>query len=103
MVLRGHVSYDKASDVVEFRHTVIKRDTKCKYILLVILVYSNSPKVAMLYVEKDLSAIAKAVFDQWDSKKHELNHKILYCADSRVSCGDIINCIERGILIVPQP
>ncbi|RDL37670.1 Uncharacterized protein BP5553_05103 [Venustampulla echinocandica] len=78
MVLRGHVSYDKASDVIEFRHTVIKRDTK-----------------SMLYVERDLSALAKAVFDQWDSKKNELNHKILYCANARVSAGDIIACIER--------
>ncbi|CZR63525.1 uncharacterized protein PAC_13422 [Phialocephala subalpina] len=78
MVLRQHVTYHKPTDVVEFRHTVIKRDTK-----------------SMLYVEKDLSAIVKAVFDQWDSKKNLLNHKILYCADSRVSAGDIIECIER--------
>ena len=56
----------------------------------------------MLYVEKDLSAIVKAVFDQWDSKKNLLNHKILYCADSRVSAGDIIECIERGIPPLPQ-
>jgi hypothetical protein len=53
----------------------------------------------MLYVEKDLSGVAKAVFDQWDSKKDELNHKVLYCADARVSVGDIIACIERGIAI----
>jgi hypothetical protein len=30
MVLREHVTYDKANDVVNFRHTVIKRDTKRK-------------------------------------------------------------------------
>lgn len=30
MVLRKHVTYDKASDVIEFRHTVIKRETKRK-------------------------------------------------------------------------
>ncbi len=53
--------------------------------------------MAMLYVEKDLSGVVKAVFDQWDSKKNELNHKVLYCADARVSAGDIIECIERGI------
>jgi len=57
----------------------------------------------MLYVEKDLSAVAKAVFDQWDSKKNELNHKILYCADDRVSAGDIIACIERGNAIMSPP
>lgn len=48
----------------------------------------------MLYVEKDLSAVTKAVFDQWDLKKDELNHKVLYCAGARVSPGDIISCIE---------
>jgi hypothetical protein len=52
----------------------------------------------MLYVEKDLTAVAKAVFDQWDMKKEELNHKVLYCSDSRVSPGEIITCIERGKL-----
>jgi hypothetical protein len=59
-------------------------------------------KVAMLYVEKDLSATVKGIFDQWDSKKNELNHKILYCTDARVSAGDIIECIERGIVANSQ-
>lgn len=59
-------------------------------------------KVAMLYVEKDLSAIVKGIFDQWESKKNELNHKILYCTDARVSAGDIIECIERGIVANSQ-
>jgi nucleoside-diphosphate-sugar epimerase len=79
MVLRKHVTYNKSNDEIDFHHTVIKKDTK----------------LAMLYVEKDLSAIVKAVFDQWDLKKNELNHKILYCADSRVSPEDIIACIEK--------
>ena len=55
----------------------------------------------MLYVEKDLSAVAKAVFDQWDLMKHELNHKVLYCANARVSAADIINCIEQGMHLIP--
>jgi len=79
MVLRKHVTYNKERDVIEFRHTVIKKDTK----------------LAMLYVEKDLSGIAKAVFDQWDSKKHQLNHKVLFCADARVSPADVIECLEQ--------
>jgi hypothetical protein len=54
----------------------------------------------MLYVEKDLSAISKAIFDHWDAKKHELNHKFLYCSNGRVSAGDIIACIERGMAII---
>ena len=56
----------------------------------------------MLYVEKDLSAIAKAIFDQWDSAKDELNHKILYCANARVSAAEILASIERGKVIVSQ-
>jgi hypothetical protein len=56
----------------------------------------------MLYVEKDLSAVAKAVFDQWDTKKDELNHKVLYCSDSRVSPAEIIACLERGKLALRQ-
>lgn len=51
--------------------------------------------VAMLYVEKDLSGVVKAVFDQWDLMKHELNHRVLYCASARVSPGDIISIIEN--------
>lgn len=50
----------------------------------------------MLYVEKDLSGLSKAIFDQWDVKKDDLNHKVLYCADARVSPNDVIKCIERG-------
>ncbi len=56
----------------------------------------------MLYVEKDLSAVAKAVFDYWDSKKDELKYKILYCANARVSGEDIMACIEKGMLDLPS-
>jgi hypothetical protein len=98
MVLRGHVRYNKATDVIEFRHTVIKKDTKCKLPRGCAPCLLTRFKVAMLYVEKDLSAVSKAIFDQWDSKKHALNHKILYCADARVSGADIIACLERGSL-----
>lgn len=30
MVLRKHVTYNKATDEIEFRHTVIKKETRCK-------------------------------------------------------------------------
>lgn len=96
MVLRGHVRYNKATDVIEFRHTVIKKDTKCKPPRGCVPCLLTLFTVAMLYVEKDLSGVSKAIFDQWDSKKHALNHKILYCADARVSGADIIACLERG-------
>jgi hypothetical protein len=47
-------------------------------------------------VEKDLAAITMAIFDTWDKNKDQLNHKILYCADARVSPDDIISVIEKG-------
>lgn len=30
MVLREHVTFDKASNEINFHHTVINRDTKCR-------------------------------------------------------------------------
>ena len=53
----------------------------------------------MLYVQKDLSAVTKAVFDHWDTKKGELNHKYLYVANARMSPRDIAACIKRGMVV----
>lgn len=63
----------------------------------------NTILVAMLYVQKDLSAVTKAVFDNWDAKRDELNHKILYVANARVSPAEIIACIKKGIFISHLP
>lgn len=80
MILRKHMHYDPAiSGTIEFRQPIVEADTQ----------------LAMLFVEKDLSAIAKAVFDQWDSNKDHLTHKYLYCCNSRVSPNDIITCVEK--------
>ncbi|KAH8744917.1 NAD(P)-binding protein [Diaporthe sp. PMI_573] len=80
MILRSHMRYDPAiSDTVEFQQPIVEADTQ----------------LAMLFVEKDLSAIAKAVFDQWDSKKDELTHTYLYCCNARVSPNEIIACVKR--------
>ena len=49
----------------------------------------------MLYVEKDLALISMAIFDHWDEKKDQLNQKILYCADARVSPDDVISVVEK--------
>lgn len=76
---------------------MIKRDTKRKC-RIQSKRHSNTystPKVAGLYVEKDLSGIVKGIFDNWDTKKDELNHKVLYCADARVSPSDVIAILER--------
>ncbi|ROV91522.1 hypothetical protein VMCG_09445 [Cytospora schulzeri] len=79
MILRSHMRYVAETDTIEFRQPLLNADTK----------------LAMLFVEKDLSGIAKAVFDQWDSRKGELNHRYLYCCDARVSPDDILDCVRR--------
>ena len=50
----------------------------------------------MLYVEKDLSAIVKAVLDHWDSQKPELNGKYLQASGGRVSPKDIVATVQKG-------
>lgn len=79
MVLRSHMKYNAASDTIEFHQPVIRSDTK----------------LAMLFVEKDLAGIAKAVFDQWDEKKNQLQHQYLHCTDARISADDILPCVAR--------
>ena len=51
--------------------------------------------VAMLYVQKDLGAIVKAVFDRWEERKGELNHQYLFAADARVTPTDILHSIKK--------
>jgi hypothetical protein len=53
--------------------------------------------VAMLYVEKDLAAITKAVFDAWESKRKQLEYAYLYASNARLSPSDITAVIEKGI------
>jgi hypothetical protein len=50
----------------------------------------------MLYVEKDLSAIAKSVFDQWDERGNELNGKYLQASNARVRPADIVSSVQKS-------
>ncbi|KAH9928435.1 uncharacterized protein BXZ73DRAFT_102276 [Epithele typhae] len=61
MIFRLYVKYDEGQDRVEFTQAIINEDTK----------------LAMLYVQKDLSAVTKAVFDNWDTHRGVLNHQYL--------------------------
>lgn len=79
LILRSHMRYNAEADTVEFHQPLVNADTK----------------LAMLFVEKDLSGIARAVFDQWDCRGDQLNHKYLYCCDARVSPNDILDCVRR--------
>ncbi|KAI0808017.1 NAD(P)-binding protein [Fomes fomentarius] len=79
MVLRSHMKYNRELDRVEFHQPVIKETTQ----------------LAMLYVQKDLSAVTKAVFDSWDTRKDELNHVYLYVANARVTPQEIIASVKK--------
>ncbi|RHZ69812.1 hypothetical protein CDV55_106923 [Aspergillus turcosus] len=80
LVLRGHVSYDKETDTIMYRHAILKPDAQ----------------MSMLYVEKDLSALVKAVFDQWDERKDELTEKYLYVGSAPSTPMDVVAAIEKA-------
>lgn len=50
----------------------------------------------MVWIEKDLSAIAKAVLDNWETKKPELQYQHLFASSGRVTYGDLVRLIEKG-------
>ncbi|KAJ9306498.1 hypothetical protein DTO217A2_4044 [Paecilomyces variotii] len=79
LIYRNHVKYDKEQDIIEFTQPILLPETR----------------LAMLYVEKDLSAIVKAIFDQWDTKHGELNHKYLYAMNTRIAQSEISEAIEK--------
>lgn len=79
MIFRSHVTYNREEDVVEFKQPIIKPTTQ----------------LAMLFVEKDLSAVAKAVFDNWGEKRDRLNHKYLYVSNARVTPMDIVASVKN--------
>jgi len=79
MIYRSHMVYHCDKDQVEFLQPIVKETTE----------------LAMLYVEKDLSAITKAVLDHWGMEHAELNHKFLYCANARLTPLDICESVKR--------
>lgn len=50
----------------------------------------------MLYVEKDLSAIVKAVFDVWPEKSEELKWTYLHATNARLTPTHVIRAAEKG-------
>ncbi|KAM5536537.1 hypothetical protein V8D89_009814 [Ganoderma adspersum] len=79
MVFRAHMKYDRELDRVEFHQPIIKETTQ----------------LAMVYVQKDLCAVTKAVFDNWGARKDELNHRYLYVANARVTPLDILASVKK--------
>jgi hypothetical protein len=54
--------------------------------------------VHMLYVEKDLSGIVKAIFDNWDVEKDELRNQYLYAMDDVHTPREVCTTIEQDKL-----
>jgi len=52
--------------------------------------------VQMLWVERDLAAVCKAIFDKWDLRKDELNHQYLFASSVRMSYNELVAIIEKG-------
>ncbi|KIX09316.1 uncharacterized protein Z518_00395 [Rhinocladiella mackenziei CBS 650.93] len=79
MILRQHMSYDKEKDMLVFKQPIIKPEAE----------------LTMLYVEKDLSAIVKAIFDAWERKKSELNGAYLQASHARIRPMDIVAATKK--------
>ncbi|OAG44310.1 hypothetical protein AYO21_01306 [Fonsecaea monophora] len=80
MVLRGHVVKTNDGKSIEFRQPIIKEDTK----------------LHMVWVEKDLAGVTKAIFDNWNQRKDELRYRHLYAMDAIHTPREICDVINRG-------
>ena len=50
----------------------------------------------MVWIEKDLSAVAKAVYDNYESRQSELKHKHHFVSGGRITYNDMTKTIEKG-------
>ncbi len=50
----------------------------------------------MLWVQRDLSTIVKAIFGNWDARKQELLHQYVYAMDAIHTPKEVCQTIERG-------
>ena len=51
----------------------------------------------MVWVEKDLAGVVKAVLDNWDDRKGELMYKYLHAMDAIHTPFEVCSVIERGM------
>ncbi|KIW27739.1 uncharacterized protein PV07_07449 [Cladophialophora immunda] len=79
MVLRGHVVRTDDGKALEFRQPIIQQDTT----------------LHMVWVEKDLAGVAKAIFDNWDQRKEQLRFRYLYAMDAIHTPREICEVIQR--------
>jgi hypothetical protein len=50
----------------------------------------------MVWVERDLAGVVKAVFDNWDRRKDELRYRHLYAMDAVHTPREVCDVIQRG-------
>ncbi|PVH77021.1 NAD(P)-binding protein [Cadophora sp. DSE1049] len=79
MILRKYAAYDKEADVITMARPIITADAE----------------ITTLYVEKDLAAVCKAIFDQWEDKKSSLDGKYFLASGARETQGQINEVLER--------
>jgi len=79
MILRGHVRKSHDGAGLEFRQPIIQANTK----------------LHMLWVQRDLSAIVKAILDNWVVRKQDLLHQYLYAMDAIHTPNEVCQTIER--------
>ncbi|KAI8930864.1 hypothetical protein NX059_011881 [Plenodomus lindquistii] len=79
MILRKYAAYDKDADVITMTRPIIGPDAE----------------LTSLYVEKDLAAVSKALFDQWENKKATLDGKYFLAAGARETMGQINKVLEQ--------
>ncbi|KAH6698292.1 hypothetical protein BKA61DRAFT_709953 [Leptodontidium sp. MPI-SDFR-AT-0119] len=79
MILRKYAAYDKDADVITMARPIITADAE----------------ITTLYVEKDLAAVCKAIYDQWDDKKSSLDGKYYLASGARETQRQINEVLER--------
>ncbi|KIV87921.1 hypothetical protein PV11_03437 [Exophiala sideris] len=78
MILRGHVRKSEDGKGLEFRQPIIHANTR----------------LHMLWVQRDLGVIVKAILDNWDTRKKELVYQHFYAMDAIHTPTEVCSMIE---------
>ncbi|KAK4944628.1 hypothetical protein LTR10_016062 [Elasticomyces elasticus] len=78
MILRGHVRKSEDGKGLEFRQPIIQANTR----------------LHMLWVQRDLGVIVKAILDNWDTRKKDLVYQHFYAMDAIHTPTEVCSTIE---------
>ncbi|KAH7123131.1 hypothetical protein EDB81DRAFT_665424 [Dactylonectria macrodidyma] len=79
MIMRKYATYSQDDDVITITRPIIGPEAE----------------LTSLYVEKDLSGVCKALFDQWDTRSSSLDGKYFLASGARETMSQINATIER--------